>query len=152
MSDLISRQAVIDIIETDCSWDIFNEWGSRTPTGECIINAIKSVPSVEPESCGDCINRKDMLKKLNNLCNNTCDYSEIQRKSMCDACNLSLVFDMINNAKSVEPERKTGKWISTIHHCRRWMVCSQCGEEHIYDHFTGWNYCSSCGSRMEADR
>ena len=49
MSDLISRQAVIDTIETDCSWDIFNEWGSRTPTGECIINAIKSVPSVEPE-------------------------------------------------------------------------------------------------------
>ena len=46
MSDLISRQAVIDTIETDCSWDIFNEWGSRTPTGERIINAIKSVPSV----------------------------------------------------------------------------------------------------------
>jgi hypothetical protein len=47
--DCISRQAVIDTIETDCSWDIFNEWGSRTPTGECIINAIKSVPSVETE-------------------------------------------------------------------------------------------------------
>ena len=47
--DLISRQAVIDTIETDCSWDIFNDWGSRTPTGENIINAIKSVPSVETE-------------------------------------------------------------------------------------------------------
>lgn len=48
-TDLVSRQAVIDTIETNCSWDIFNEWGSRTPTGENIINAIKSVPSVEPE-------------------------------------------------------------------------------------------------------
>jgi hypothetical protein len=78
--DCISRQAVIDTIETDCSWDIFNEWGSRTPTGECIINAIKSVPSVEPEKCGDCINRKDMIKKLNNLCNNICEYSKKTEK------------------------------------------------------------------------
>ena len=47
--DCISREAVIETIETDCSWDIFNEWGSRTPTGESIIRAIKRVPSVEPE-------------------------------------------------------------------------------------------------------
>ena len=48
-NDLVNRQAVIDTIETDCSWDMFNEWGSRTPIGESIIEAIKRVPSVEPE-------------------------------------------------------------------------------------------------------
>ena len=47
--DCISRQAVIEAIETDCSWDIFNEWGSRTPIGESIIEAIKRVQPVEPE-------------------------------------------------------------------------------------------------------
>ena len=47
--DCISRQAVIDTIETDCSWDMFNEWGSRTPMGERIVEAIKRVPSSEPE-------------------------------------------------------------------------------------------------------
>lgn len=49
MSDLISREAVIEAIETDCSWDMFNEWGSRTPMGERIVEAIKRVPSSEPE-------------------------------------------------------------------------------------------------------
>jgi hypothetical protein len=92
--DCISRQAVIDTIETDCSWDIFNEWGSRTPTGECIINAIKSVPSVEPE-------------------------------------------------------RKTGKWV----HMVGWWECDQCHAEYtdmptcmgkvIYE------YCPMCGCRMK---
>ena len=48
-TDLVSRQAVIDTTETDCSWDIFNEWGNRTPIGESIIEAIKRVPSAEPE-------------------------------------------------------------------------------------------------------
>lgn len=50
---------------------------------------------------------------------------------------------------SVEPERKTGKWLSTIHNCRRWIVCSQCGEESIYDRFTRWNYCPNCGADMK---
>ena len=48
-SDYISRQAVIETIETDCSWDMFDEWGNLTPVGESIIEAIKRVPSVEPE-------------------------------------------------------------------------------------------------------
>lgn len=91
-TDLVSRQAVIDTIETDCSWDIFNEWGSRTPTGECIINAIKSVPSVEPEqnlqpTCNqlatDCISRQAVLDlaKSGKLVSNG------NYKSVCDAIN-----------------------------------------------------------------
>ena len=46
--DCVSRQAVIDAIELDCSWDIFDEYGSYTPEGASIIDAIKSVPSVTP--------------------------------------------------------------------------------------------------------
>ena len=103
MSDLISRQAVIDTIETDCSWDIFNEWGSRTPTGECIINAIKSVPSVEPE-------------------------------------------------------RKTGKWIRGEAYPHR-IYCSECYKTFIpNDEMRAWvdgdlprKYCPECGARMEVD-
>ena len=75
-TDLVSRQAVIDTLETDCSWDMFNEWGSRTPVGECIIETIKRVPSVEPErrtgkwiridengycKCSNCNNETDLL-------------------------------------------------------------------------------------------
>ena len=67
--DCISRQAVIDTIETDCSWDMFDEFGNRTPTGECIIEAIKRVPSVEPiaknaTTTEDCVSRQDVLNTL----------------------------------------------------------------------------------------
>ncbi len=104
MSDLISREAVLGLKTIAPIAPVIN--GEDVHYEEVIfVRDLEKLPSVEPEKCGDCINRKDMLKKLNNLCNNTCDYSEIQRKSMCDACNLSLVFDMINNAKSVEPEK-----------------------------------------------
>lgn len=92
--DCIFKQAIIDTIETDCSWTMFDEWGNRTPIGECINEAIKRMPSVESE-------------------------------------------------------RKSGKWKSTIHHCRRWIVCSQCGAERVYDHSKVWNYCPNCGAKMK---
>ena len=90
MSDLISRQAVIDTIETDCSWDIFNEWGSRTPTGECIINAIKSVPSVEPKKCGDCISRQAAEEKLKKVVDEMAlIFADIREKNVDDSvCGL----------------------------------------------------------------
>ncbi len=115
-----------------------------------ILDCIKESPSVEPKKCGDCISRINILKKLNNLCNNTCEYSKIQRKSMCDSCNLDLVFDMINNAKAVEPERKMGKWISEQPWCL--PKCSICGAScfglHGFDAIKT-PYCPTCGAKME---
>ena len=142
-TDLVSRQAVIDTIETDCSWDIFNEWGSRTPTGESIIEAIKSVPSVEPEKCGDCISRESALEILDDYAEDIesgnwgTAYSKA-RTSMCDL-------------PSVTPKRKPGKWI----HMVGFWECDQCHAEYtdmptcmgkvIYE------YCPMCGSKMEVD-
>lgn len=132
--DLISRQSVIDTIETDCSWDIFNEWGSRTPTGECIINAIKSVPSVETESCGDCISRQAVL----DLAESGKLVSNGNYKSVCDA---------INGLPSVEPKQKKGHWIMQNDRSKKllgWLFCSECN---------AWigeptDYCSNCGADM----
>jgi hypothetical protein len=145
--DLVSRQAVIDTIETDCSWDIFNEWGSRTPTGECIINAIKSVPSVETESCGDCISRQAVNKLVDELARAISDEKcHIQRGR-----NYGRIMHDILELPSVEPERKTGKWV----HMVGWWECDQCHAEYtdmptcmgkvIYE------YCPMCGAKMEVD-
>lgn len=49
MSDLISRQAVLESLKTDYSLIMFDSYGNLTFTGERIIEAIKRVPSVEPE-------------------------------------------------------------------------------------------------------
>lgn len=58
----------------------------------------------------------------------------------------------IADAPTIEPERKTGKWIyfpkasssvtSTAVHL--YPVCSECGCEHPIA-----NYCPNCGARME---
>ena len=138
--DLISRQAVIDTIETDCSWDIFNEWGSRTPAGECIINAIKSVPSVEPESCGDCISRQAAI-------------DEIEWEEEYGRIDTSKAIDCLKKLPSVEPERKTGKWI-VYEDCEgktRTCTCNLCGYETGEYTWVNPNYCENCGAKMEVD-
>lgn len=146
MSDLISRQAVLDLFAEKCD--------AVRPYHE-VWQAVIMLPSVETEieKCDDCISRKDMLKKINNLCNNTCEYSKIQRKSMCDACNLDLVFDMINNAKAVEPERKPGKWLPHMvnEKCESIDrdVCSECHVCFYGEPTWSWKYCPNCGKPME---
>lgn len=101
--DCISRQAVIDTIETDCSWDIFNEWGARTPTGENIINAIKSVPSVEPEKCGDCISRQAVRNALLNKGQHS------KRYKLCETWELNLmeIEETLGELPSVTPQPTT---------------------------------------------
>jgi len=90
-TDLVSRQAVIDTIETDCSWDMFNEWGSRTPIGESIIEAIKRVPSVEPErKLGKWICVNPMVDTL--MCSE-CGYniiSEDFKSNFCPDCGAKM--------------------------------------------------------------
>lgn len=103
-TDLVSRQAITDTIETDCSWDMFDEWGNRTPIGECIIEAIKRVPSVEPErkpghwewdkrageyECSEC------------GCNpiyegTTPDVSEIDKYKFCRWCGAKMAVEIVN--------------------------------------------------------
>lgn len=56
------------------------------------------------------------------------------------------VEDMIENAPTVTPERKKGKWIDKSGGIEgAWNYCSVCGEQAIdlYD------YCPNCGARME---
>lgn len=55
----------------------------------------------------------------------------------------------IEDAPTIEPERKKGKWISF---CRGKVCnCSVChkGYDHTYEFIEEWNYCPNCGAKME---
>lgn len=131
MSDLISRQAVLDIAKSSKSNWIDNS---------VLFKRVSGLPSVEPEKCSDCINREALLRKLKKV--------SIESWKMKLKCNAETVWnqciDYVKDAPSVEPERKTGKWVEG--------KCNRCGT-----HAPFWamattyyrsNYCPGCGAKM----
>ena len=68
------------------------------------------------------------------------------------AGNHSALKALINMQPTVEPERKTGKWLLTIEDWNKW-TCSECGFSKRTDiHVTlGYDYCPKCGVKMEVD-
>lgn len=154
MSDLISRQAVIDrinrLIEVEKKQGT-DDWGyglERVKAYEAMLYMVKSEylhPSVEPEKCGDCISRKAAFKAL-------------QIKGDYDTLNE--VYDRLEKLPSVEPERKPGEWkyiqydgnpkIGNWHcsECKRivFLLHSQKqNEKPLYD------FCPWCGAKMEVE-
>jgi len=148
-TDLVSRQAVIDTIETDCSWDMFNEWGSRTPVGESIIEAIKRVPSVEPEKCGDCISRAALRQKIIN------HFEKTDGLDIVHSYSITLL-NFANDLPSVEPKRKTGKWFFLDECANEGWYCDQCHKKVFKADFSNtmrkYKFCPNCGAKMEVDK
>ena len=61
----------------------------------------------------------------------------------------AMVIEMIKDAPTIEPQRKTGRWeiyvISMLdgEGCK----CSECGFEGV----PYWDFCPNCGARMEGE-
>ena len=68
------------------------------------------------------------------------------------------IWNVIDNAPTVEPERKKGEWLEKAYHdtdpIDEWQSakCSACGKYHttpfVY-YFDNFNYCPNCGAEME---
>ena len=60
--------------------------------------------------------------------------------------------DIVAEAPTIEPERKTGKWI-VVDDGIISGKCSVCGwEAHMYeDDVMGMDYCPNCGARLEGE-
>lgn len=58
---------------------------------------------------------------------------------------LYVTFDEIENAPTIEPEQKKGKWIDAREYCSEFM-CSNC---HRLNRNNTYNFCPDCGARME---
>jgi hypothetical protein len=107
MSDFISKKRLKWEIEKWYDKEYYSSFNAAVY--KTLIKIIDKFPSVElePKTSDDCVSRTDILRKLENLCNNTCEYSKKQRKTMCDSCNLDLVIHMVNNARSVSSNQKS---------------------------------------------
>lgn len=61
------------------------------------------------------------------------------------------------HAPTIEPERKTGKWIhhkpfdSEHHNCNTCIECSCCGTWFGADSYAQTNYCPNCGAYMRGE-
>lgn len=134
MSDLISRQEAFDEI----IWNSDN----GVIDAKVAIEALRKLPSVEPEKCSDCISRKAATDR----------FDLVQSDDKCMGYDDIMAF--LSSLPSVEPERKTGKW--------EWnrrtgeYVCSECGCNPIYERETPdvseidkYRYCRWCGAEME---
>ena len=88
----------------------------------------------------DLISREEFIKRIEPY--NTDD--------KMDKALYNFAYNKMMDCSSVEPERKTGKWIKRKGETiilYGWYQCSQCGA--IIGEPT--NYCSECGARMEVD-
>lgn len=94
------------------------------------------------ETSQDCISRAAAIREIDKEKPNLGSHREIAD-------------DMIENIKalhSVEPERKTGKWIRAIDpDVNAWTgghTCSECGRACVQ---MSMNYCANCGAPMEVE-
>ena len=104
----------------------------RTETHEC------DCTNRETHAC-DCISRQAVLREFTCLSD---DAFVINRK----------IQEIVKQLPSVEPERKSGKWIRAIDpDVNAWTgghTCSECGRACVQ---MSMNFCANCGAKMEVD-
>ena len=122
--DTISRKTVIDAVHTAtygfiCGAEDGDEMTDADKMvlsiNKAVCNAIKALPTVQPESTigqlntdgqstkTDVISRRAVIDALDALCDRECEYSKQQRGFMCGACRLGSAFDVIDELPSVQP-------------------------------------------------
>ena len=130
MSDLISRQAVLDAVN-DC--------------GIC-IQKILDIPSAELETFEFCSGGDNPCKEYD------------QEKHCCHRWT-KVIRQTVEEMKSAEPERKTGKWeVQPSTGEDRpfiWWKCSECGHvifsETERDRREFHAFCGRCGADMRGE-
>lgn len=156
MDDVISRQAAIN--EVKRLHDVAREnWKETRISANTMIDALKALPSAQPEPCGDVVSRNAIVQKLNEM-----DRYVSTELRLCDTDkkfpqNEVFIVDdvyeeIVEQLPSAQPEtakfirwmecKKTAEYISYTPHCK----CSKCGTEFL---ITTIKYCYMCGAKME---
>lgn len=135
MSDLISRQAVLDIVKFEENW-LFDAKSNNADTDIAFSSIRTQVAKLSPvtkeqESCEDCISRKALLDKKWDV---PFDGKYIQVVDVGD----------IKELPSATLIRPKGHWINIdATHSK----CDRCGT--VFE-IVSTNYCPNCGCRMES--
>ena len=93
---------------------------------------------------------------VNWLINITADIGKIEHQELWHYEQaLSEIREMLENAPTIEPERKNGKWLpdnNSLYEMR--FVCSECHESEVvptigFTKYTPiWDFCPNCGADM----
>ena len=172
MSDLISRQAAIDIernatVDTnpshfeanqkfiqfmdDAEISSFGRWqwsnGFNTALTAVGID-LKKLPSAQPEPCEDAVSRKAVYDAMVEKGQRSRRYKLGEIWEL----NGTEIREALDTVPSVTPKRKRGKWIDEtfkpwglVYHPYR---CDQCGEHSEADS----NFCPNCGADMRGEQ
>lgn len=106
---------------------------------------------LEQEPCEDCISKKAVLDKINEVCFSREQESVNFRVAQGSNGQRDLIINFIENLPSVKPKPKTGYWITYeitqggIN--EEWKECSVCMCSNAL--VIPRNYCPNCGCKME---
>ena len=147
---MTNEEAVKKILEHKTHWErLAHEHICDEKDGtETIETFEKAISALKTESCEDAISREAVLR----ICKMFEQDLPLLRNSI-------RVFKLhINALPSVQPEAKTGRWITqwdlTLQ--KEYYCCSECRETFSYDKETGiemdnYTYCPNCGAKMEGE-
>lgn len=137
MDDLISRQAVIDALgERPFAWVHGEYEEGLIAKWESDVEAIRALPSAQPEPCEDAVSREAVIDVFYELW----------------GTSLTRTVNAINDLPTVTPKQRTGKWIKKNGN----LYCSKCGTKALfrmdkkildYDYCES-NFCPNCGMNM----
>ena len=144
MGDLISRQAAIDAVEESRRLNHHQD-GKEACAHEYehrhLLKILMELPSIQSEPSME-------IQEILNYLDTT--LHPIISPEHWDV--YSELYDMISTLSSVQPERKTGRWIDEtfkpwglVHHPYK---CNQCGEHSEMDS----DFCPNCGADMRGER
>lgn len=147
MSDLISRQAAMIVIENS---------GLDDDSKDTVVRVLEQLPSAQPKHDENPCQEQGDSDKFGVKTSETCDdcISRQAAIDLWDKYHYTIAVDAmrydaeLRQLPLVQPKRKTGKWKYTTHYGERYRVCPFCNAERKDDNSTGWYFCPSCGADM----
>lgn len=144
-NDCISKQQVIEELQKYLTVDEVTE-SDEFSDGEnsgirMAIGVVDNLQPIEPTVSEDCISRAELLKDFG--------CSEKTRKyggnhSGYGTYMLYEIQDIIEDAPSVTPTERTGRWVEDKYHRN---ICNNCG--YVQGAFEPGSYCPNCGAKMK---
>lgn len=148
MNDVISRQAVLDIVdELSHQMTIEGYWS--------VVERVKALPSA---TCGN-LEKPEIPQHSEGEaadCNLDCISRQAAIRVASGYCHPANIAKELAKLPSAQPERKTGRWIEQDDSWDGvYYECSACGEPWTLIDGTPWdngmNFCPNCGADMRGE-